>query len=606
MQGKPIFLLWTLILCALPAVAVIPLTPSQLSHETIHVAAVQMTGNWVWQGNDDAPKETVDAVVEYIDRAGADGRDLIVFPELLLGKFAVPSLSTERIAESARKNNINVVVGCFEILDAEGNFGNSALIFNRQGEIVGRSFKTHPAVGESPFLWPPRPDDAEQIMVPGPDFPVFDLDFGRIGIITCYDGYFPEPARILALKGAEIILWMSAHAGIVEDYIVKTNMHQNYVHMICTNKAFGAGTCIAQWPNTIIASCGERDEAYISGTLHTAHLRYTRKHAREFHQRRPEIYGEIARESPVWEYYANLPERPEVTGHWAEVRPVVIETPVLPKDGMGEGVPLSPLAVELRAPWMDGWITLRFPETMSAAFGCIFMDHYRTDIQPASPLEPWPAWGRDAKTGTWRYEHSIPKKLRFAASAQPYHDTVYLEFSMENLGEEPIAFVEANACLNMAGCPILAEPWGLSRIFTFIDGEFTPLSETTPTPDDKGRPPWITMRAKNAFREYTGPKDTETWWLLEQTADMNLMAVISKDNAHMVAYAWDVSPELLMSNTGNPCLHTGPAPVEQLMPGETVSRRGAVYLIKNDPEVLRERYRRDSASWLRWPRRPVE
>ena len=43
----------------------------------------------------------------------------------------------------------------------------------------------------------------------GEDLPVFDLDFGRVGILTCYDGWFPESFRALSLKGAELIVWVN-------------------------------------------------------------------------------------------------------------------------------------------------------------------------------------------------------------------------------------------------------------------------------------------------------------------------------------------------------------------------------------------------------------
>jgi len=61
----------------------------------------------------------------------------------------------------------------------------------------------------------PRPgfDPSESVvrwvMKRGDDFPVFDLDFGRVGILTCYDGWFPETFRILSLKGAEILVWIN-------------------------------------------------------------------------------------------------------------------------------------------------------------------------------------------------------------------------------------------------------------------------------------------------------------------------------------------------------------------------------------------------------------
>ena len=101
----------------------------------------------------------------------------------------------------------------------------------------------------------------------GRDFPVFDLDFGRIGILTCYDGWFPESSRILSLKGAEILVWINGRRGTVEDFLVKSAMFQNEVAMVATNQAYGSGTMIGQWPAQILAACTEPEEGYITATI---------------------------------------------------------------------------------------------------------------------------------------------------------------------------------------------------------------------------------------------------------------------------------------------------------------------------------------------------
>jgi predicted amidohydrolase len=129
----------------------------------------------------------------------------------------------------------------------------------------------------------------------GQDFPVFDLDFGRIGILTCYDGWFPETFRILSLKGAEILVWINGRRGTVEDFIVKSAMFQDEVAIIATNQAYGAGTMIGQWPAQILASCLEPRESYITATVNLEQVRKARKSSRNLQQRRPEIYDEIVK-----------------------------------------------------------------------------------------------------------------------------------------------------------------------------------------------------------------------------------------------------------------------------------------------------------------------
>lgn len=276
---------------------------SQMMTKTVKIAAVQINGNWIWGHPNNPDQDPADLAVPYIERAAYEGADLVCFPELYLGLFRVPSVETEKIAAAARKHKINVTIGCFEVTDEEGHFGNSILIFNREGEIIGRYFKAFQAVGGPPYLWPPLEDDPEWLMEPGQEFPVFDLDFGRVGILTCYDGYFPEIFRILSLKGAEIILWPNARGGEVEEYIVRTNLQQNYVHMVTINKAVGGGTMIAEWPYSIRAESKPAEEDFVIAELNLSHLREARINAREFHQRRAEIFKELSLDFKVWEQY---------------------------------------------------------------------------------------------------------------------------------------------------------------------------------------------------------------------------------------------------------------------------------------------------------------
>ena len=140
----------------------------------------------------------------------------------------------------------------------------------------------------------------------GNDLPVFDLDFCRIGILICYDGYFPETYSVLSLKGAEIIVWINGRGGSIQDYYVRTFMEQNLVSMICTNQDYGAGTMLGQYPNRINAICRQTGEKYITAEFDLKRLRIARKNSRNFQQRRPELYKEITRRHPIWEDYKNI------------------------------------------------------------------------------------------------------------------------------------------------------------------------------------------------------------------------------------------------------------------------------------------------------------
>ena len=280
------------------------------SRSAVKVAAVQISGydkGYVERPGYDPTK----ALVKYIQKAAEDGAQLVVFPEYVLGRIAVPGPVTQRIAEAAAAARVYVIVGCWEVY-ADDSFANTALLFDRQGQIQGRYHKTHAAVdkfeGTPAYAHPPAgrstewfiQNDPEWIMKKGQDLPVFELDFARVGIMTCYDGWFPEPFRVLSLKGAEIIVWINGRRGNVEDYIVKAAMFQNSVALVTANQAYGGGTMIADWPATIKAVSPPKEEGCISATIDLKRLRHIRKRSRNYQQRRPELYGEILKKQTAW------------------------------------------------------------------------------------------------------------------------------------------------------------------------------------------------------------------------------------------------------------------------------------------------------------------
>jgi len=110
----------------------------------VKVAAVQILG----YDKTDVPRpgyEPVDAMVPYVEKAAADGAALVVFPEYVLGRIAVPGPATEKIGRAAAAGRIYVIIGCWEVYD-DGSFANAALLFDRTGNLAGKYYKTHAAV----------------------------------------------------------------------------------------------------------------------------------------------------------------------------------------------------------------------------------------------------------------------------------------------------------------------------------------------------------------------------------------------------------------------------------------------------------------------------
>ena len=106
----------------------------------------------------------------------------------------VPGPSTDYFAALAKKHGLYVVAGLFE---RSGHLVyNVAVLLGPDGDLVGKYRKVTLPRGE----W-------DRGVAPGADYPVFDTRFGKLGMMVCYDGFFPEVARQLAARGAEIIAW---------------------------------------------------------------------------------------------------------------------------------------------------------------------------------------------------------------------------------------------------------------------------------------------------------------------------------------------------------------------------------------------------------------
>ena len=147
--------------------------------------------------------ESVRQFLETLDRAVAGPADLILLPEGITvvgtGKSyaevaePVPGPTTERLGEAARRRSSYLVAGIYE---REGQaIYNTAVLLDRQGRVAGKYRK----------VYLPR-EEIEAGLTPGSDYPVFQTDFGKVGLMICWDAQYADPARALALRGAELIL----------------------------------------------------------------------------------------------------------------------------------------------------------------------------------------------------------------------------------------------------------------------------------------------------------------------------------------------------------------------------------------------------------------
>jgi len=152
--------------------------------------------------NSKSTEENLAAFAALVDKAGAQKADIVCLPEgatiagtklnYVSGSEPIPGPTTKYLGEVARKNNLYIVAG---MLEKEGEVVyNTAVLIDRKGNLAGKYRKASL----------PR-EEIDGGITPGNSFPVFDTDFGRIGIMICWDVTFPEPARALAQQGAEVI-----------------------------------------------------------------------------------------------------------------------------------------------------------------------------------------------------------------------------------------------------------------------------------------------------------------------------------------------------------------------------------------------------------------
>ena len=183
---------------------------------------------------------------EMIKEAAASGASLIAFPEMYLTGYTASSRifdlcepaegpSFEVMSAYAAENNIYVAYGypeCRQSKDsAESPDGhpdvyNSMNLINSKGELVGTYAKSHLFAGENIHF------------TPGKDFKVYDTELGKIGLLICYDLEFPEPARRLAVRGAEVVIAISANMGAFyapHDHFAKCRAMENCSYVVYSN-----------------------------------------------------------------------------------------------------------------------------------------------------------------------------------------------------------------------------------------------------------------------------------------------------------------------------------------------------------------------------------
>jgi N-carbamoylputrescine amidase len=170
----------------------------------------------IQQKNSSEVSNNLERAVVKISELAGKGVKVIVLQELFLSLYfpseqlednfdlaePVPGLTTDILSDLAQKHEIVIVASLFERRTA-GVYHNSTAVIDADGKYLGKYRKTH--IPDDPGF------NEKYYFTPGDEnYQVFHTSYGKLGVLICWDQWFPEAARIMALKGADILLYPTA------------------------------------------------------------------------------------------------------------------------------------------------------------------------------------------------------------------------------------------------------------------------------------------------------------------------------------------------------------------------------------------------------------
>ncbi|WP_017755103.1 carbon-nitrogen hydrolase [Calidifontibacillus oryziterrae] len=218
----------------------------------------------------------------------------------------IPGPLTNRMQELAKELGVVILTSVYEYV-LDGLYFNTVVVLDADGKNLGKYRKHH---------IPEGPSYIEKYYFTEGDtgYPVFETKFGTIGVLICWDEWFPEPSRILALKGANIVFYPSAIGSEPDnpdldtsqtwiDAIRAHGIHNN-MFVAAVNRVgreyssegymdfFGRSFVSNPW-GTVIMEAETKDDEIILADVNFAEIKSSR-HIFQFHRdRRPDSYGEL-------------------------------------------------------------------------------------------------------------------------------------------------------------------------------------------------------------------------------------------------------------------------------------------------------------------------
>jgi N-carbamoylputrescine amidase len=268
--------------------------------------------------------ENLRRTIEGIREAARRGAQIVCTQELFLGPYfcqtedheffklaePIPGPTTEAMQAIAKELGIVIVASLFE-KRAEGLYHNTAAIIDADGSYLGKYRKMH------------IPDDPQYLekfyFTPGDlGFKAWDTKFGRIGVLVCWDQWYPEGARLTAMQGAEILFYPTAIGWLVPEKaehgerqasswetIQRAHAIANGVYVCAVNRVghedgpnegieFWGNSFVADPSGMVVAKAGQEEEVMVV-PVDLARVDVQRTHWPFLRDRRIDAYQDLTR-----------------------------------------------------------------------------------------------------------------------------------------------------------------------------------------------------------------------------------------------------------------------------------------------------------------------
>jgi predicted amidohydrolase len=242
----------------------------------------------------------------YIERAAAEGCNIVLFPELYLQGYRaddlfvdvaepIPGPTTARLEELARELDLHIVMGMGRLEESYPHLVYNSLCFIGPQGLLGYYDKVH--------LGTFHPYIEGVYFAPGRRAPVFDTCFGRMSLQICYDSWFPELTRTYAVKGSILNLVISAGPSGSEDQwktmLRARSMENAFPSVYCNTVghqkdfSFFGGSKIVSAAGRVTAEAKFNDEDFLVGTVDLDEALRIRRHWLLFRERNPALYAPL-------------------------------------------------------------------------------------------------------------------------------------------------------------------------------------------------------------------------------------------------------------------------------------------------------------------------